>query len=226
MNCQDFRDPAIEFAASPALLGSSALAHSESCEPCAATWQRLRVQASALGRLQRVGAPDELDGRVVAAAQAGYREDRAVRHVRGLPTVDAPSELERRVADLLTPRLAPAVLARLVAEDAEDPARALARRFTCKVGKRPAPGELDERMTRGIDATASSSFTWRRAVALAAGLLLTAWVGIATVQQLTTPETSKYDFEVREMASVDDLSPFARQMVGGFLGGALEARAQ
>ena len=81
-------------------------------------------------------------------------------------------------------------------------------------------------MSRGIDATASSSFTWRRAVALAAGLLLTAWVGIATVQQLTTPETSKYDFEVREMASVDDLSPFARQMVGGFLGGALEARAQ
>jgi len=220
MNCQEFRDCAIELAASPALLDSSVLAHADACSECAATWQRLQAQVGALGRLQRMQAPNELEGRVVASAQAGFREDRAVRHLRALPALDAPTELERRVSELLTPLRAPEVLERLVSEDQADPARALARRFTRKLGRRSAPEKLDERMTRGIDAR-ERSLTWRSGLSLIAGLALLVWVGS---QSLNTPAPRRYDFEVREMASVDELSPFARQMVGGLLGGALEAR--
>jgi len=207
------------------LLDLSASSHADTCATCGATWQRMRTQARALGTLRRHAVPVELEGRIVATLHAGYREDRAVRHLRALPPVDAPAELERRIADILTPQRAPAVLERLVAEDQGDPARALARRFTRKLGRRRAPADLDERMLRGIDANTTPSFTWRKVLSIAAGIFLTAWVGVAAGRQLT-PEPRRYDFEVREMASADELSPFARQMIGGFLGGALEARAQ
>jgi len=64
-------------------------------------WRQLLRQVRALRTLQRVPAPSDLDGRVVASLQAGYRQGRVTEHVQALPSERAPHEL-----DLLVRRLA------------------------------------------------------------------------------------------------------------------------
>lgn len=92
-------------------------------------WRQLLRQVRAIRTLERVPVPSDLDGRVVASLQAGYRQERAIAHVRALPPEPAPHELDVRMgqsagqpfaADGLDPGFlkAPAVLDRLVAERA------------------------------------------------------------------------------------------------------------
>jgi len=53
--------------------------------------------AAVLGGVEPARAPEALDGRVVAALFAGYRQDRAVRRVKAMPRVETPPPLRRRV---------------------------------------------------------------------------------------------------------------------------------
>jgi len=64
-------------------------------------WRQLLRQVRAIRTLQRVPVPSDLDGRVVASLQAGYRQERVAEQVQALPTERAPHEL-----DLLVRRLA------------------------------------------------------------------------------------------------------------------------
>ena len=98
-------------------------------------WRQLLRQARAIRTLERVPVPSDLDGRVVASLQAGYRQERAIAHVRALPPEPAPRELDVRMgqsadrpfaADGLDPGFlkAPAVLDRLVAQRVTSEGRA------------------------------------------------------------------------------------------------------
>ncbi|MGD2017659.1 MAG: hypothetical protein PVJ89_06075 [Planctomycetota bacterium] len=103
----------------------------------------------ALRSLPRLEAPAELDGRVVASLEAGFRQDRAADHVAGLPRVGAPEELTERVAAEVGRGLeAPAVLDRLVAERVEAPAQGMVRSMAGRLERKQAPAELDERVLR------------------------------------------------------------------------------
>ena len=63
-------------------------------EPELARWWSQRVrQARALEGLKRVSVPGDLDGRVVAAAQGGHRQERVVDHLATLPRRPAPDRL-------------------------------------------------------------------------------------------------------------------------------------
>ncbi|HIF41454.1 MAG TPA: hypothetical protein EYQ74_10185 [Planctomycetes bacterium] len=64
-------------------------------------WRQLLRQARAIRTLSRVPVPSDLDGRVVASLQAGYRQGRVAEQVQTLPAERAPREL-----DLLVRRLA------------------------------------------------------------------------------------------------------------------------
>jgi hypothetical protein len=64
-------------------------------------WRQLLRQARAIRNLERVPVPSDLDGRVVASLQAGYRQERVAEQVHALPAERAPREL-----DLLVRRLA------------------------------------------------------------------------------------------------------------------------
>ena len=79
--------------------------------------ERFDQVGAVLSGLNRLKAPKELEGRVVGALQAGHREDRAAKSLRGLSTHPAPPELEALVAESMpgvTQRNAPAELDRRV----------------------------------------------------------------------------------------------------------------
>lgn len=56
-------------------------------------WARRSQQVRALRRLRRLAVPLDLAGRVVAATQGGYRQERAVEHLGTLEARRAPLEL-------------------------------------------------------------------------------------------------------------------------------------
>jgi len=70
---------------------------------------------AALLRLERLRAPGELAGRVVAALEAGAREDRVVRAVTSLPALPAPTVLTRLSTKAVDPLRAPQDLDKRVA---------------------------------------------------------------------------------------------------------------
>jgi len=159
--CQAYRDALL----SAGLAGGAAAEHASACAACAAWTQGAARLVSQLGTLARLRAPAELEGRVVAALQAGHRQARAAASVADLGRVSSPPELDQAVdaelevdADLedggaegarapsredLPARLrVPGVLDRLVAEELADPPRARARRYLGTLRRKRAPEEL------------------------------------------------------------------------------------
>lgn len=103
-------------------------------DPAAALlWQRLVVQVRTLGKLPTLEAPADLEGRVVAAVNSGYLEERAVDHLASLERAEAPPALDARVRHLaerpfsLSGVVAPSVLDRLVELEVEDSRGLVAR---------------------------------------------------------------------------------------------------
>jgi negative regulator of sigma E activity len=126
----------------PAAAGSvelplAARAHLGRCPACAVLWRRHAAVREVLHTLSPMRAPADLDGRVVAALEAGYREDRIVARLRTMAPLRAPTELDRRVRALFSPNPAPEVLDRLVEARLEGERRAALRR---RVGWRLVQG--------------------------------------------------------------------------------------
>ncbi|GEM_PF-1632792 len=63
-------------------------------------WRQLLRQARAIRTLGRVPVPSDLDGRVVASLQAGYRQQRATASVQALPPEPAPLEFDARIGQV------------------------------------------------------------------------------------------------------------------------------
>lgn len=162
--------------ADPRLTDGAWEAHLADCADCAAFAARLGRAVGALEGLERRGAPPELDGLVVAALQAGARQDRAVRALVDLSPEPAPEHVDEALAarlefeaaldsevaldpesgsaspEFVPPRLkAPQVLERLVGEELADPAASRARRFVGGLPRLEAPEALTERVALHMD---------------------------------------------------------------------------
>jgi hypothetical protein len=108
--------------------------------------------------LQRVDAPLDLDGRVVAALQAGHRQVRAADALTQLPRQEVPEELNR--GDWIQPgevdysnannwperRPVPSVLDRLVDESLQDLQGSVSSGLLGRLRRRRAPEALDMRV--------------------------------------------------------------------------------
>lgn len=195
--------------------------HLAGCAACRRELARATRRTELVRSLVRVGAPSELDGAVVAALQAGMRQERAIEAVAALTPVAAPEELARRIA---VPR-APAVLERLVAEDLADPAKAVASRYARRLERLRAPDDLAQRLVRSPRRPASRFLP----IALAtAGLLLT--VGALTLAYILRGKARELPatqggvvLVVERVDSVQQLDPVAAQLLAGFTGGLVDA---
>lgn len=225
-------------------LEALALGHAVECDECAAWVAQLTRLAGRLYGMQPQVAPAELDGRVVAALQAGDRESRAVRAVADLSSMHTPGFLEDTVEHALeealipagggVPMGAPAVLERLVSEELAEPERFMVSRLVAGLPRQPAPVALDERVGTQLahDRTAKQPlsrlhlgvprFAW--ASLAAAALLIVGLKGLLGGSEAPLPGAKERPFEVYYAKSLSDLDPAARVLVNNVSGGLLSAR--
>lgn len=232
--CDTFRDEFL--GAAPSERPS---AHRASCAACERWARGVEVRERALGDLTRLSVPRELDGAVIAALEAGFRQDRAVGALLGLGRVASPPELEGALADRFSQReassdvgpggaaaslpaarrlRAPAVLADLVAEELRDPAAHRVRRFVGSLERLAVPDELAERLAAQDWSRTRRSLA--RPVAVLA--LLAAVVSVAFLT-LREPEPRRYDFVVEVVDDPARLSGMAAGLLDGVSGGVLSA---
>lgn len=147
-------------------------------DPAAALlWQRLVAQVRTLDRLPRLEAPADLEGRVVAALNEGYLQDRAVGHMASLERAEAPPSLDARVRHLaerpfaLPGVVAPSVLDRLVELELEDSPGLVARLMDKLVADDRARSPLHRILARGVLQRAGQAGQPLRRVAWAAALV-------------------------------------------------------
>lgn len=209
-------------------------AHRESCDACARWARALEAREAALGGLTRRTAPVELDGAVVAALEAGFRQERAVGSLRGLGRVASPRALDNALQGELAPigpaaaslpaarrMRAPAVLAELVSEELGDPAGHRVRRFVGSLERLSAPAELAERLL-----AEDWSRTRRRPVRLAAlggFALAVAAFALGFALRGESPRPPHYDFVVEVVDDPAQLSGLGRGLLDGVTGGRLSA---
>jgi hypothetical protein len=183
--------------------------------------------ARALGALERRRAPLELDGSVVAALEAGARQDRATRVLSSLGRLAGPELAELLLgasgsAPAAARLRAPPVLEQLVAEELQDPAAARARRYVASLPRLVPPEELAQRLTTGAPLkkgprALSRSHAWsRRALAAAAVLAFLLLLG-----PLRSPEEQlpRLRLVPARLADAESLDPYARSLIGGLSGG-------
>lgn len=181
-----------------------------------------------LAGLTRRTAPSALDGRVVAAFEAGHREERAIEAVQSLVRVDVPEHLaehlDRAVTRELSKRealLAPDVLRRLVEEELSDPSKARTRRFVGSLKRLPAPEALDAKVVASLTAPERTrSFRSRLLFGGSAALLAIAATFVWFVTGRGEVEAARKRIEWVRAESTDELSPLAASLLAGFSGGA------
>lgn len=221
--CRDFLDAMLENALERALPEPIAR-HVAGCPACAQALERMLRTRDALASLPARNAPEMLDGLVVAATQAGHRQERAVAHLQALLRESAPRELEGKLGGggvLLSgvPRQpAPAVLERLVDEDLRDPRKALARRYLQRLERMGAPELLRTRVARVLAAPPRPA---RRGLFLGAAALLFVLAGLWTLHALSR-SSARVPYELVYVDDLSQLEPIARDMLAGMTGGLSE----
>lgn len=193
------------------------------CEACAAWFAGVRRQSGALRALSRVVPDARLDGRVVAALNAGVRQERAADSLAACERLRAPDALRDLVAEGLSraPLGAPRELDGRVAGE-------LAGRGSARVGsqiagleRRAVPAELAGRVAKDLAMGSRGSFArgfraLPRWTALAAGLLVA--VGAISFTLRGRFGDQELGFRVVRASSVDQMSPFARDLFAGASG--------
>lgn len=187
-----------------------------------------RGHLRALRSLPSLVAPEELEGRVVASLEAGFRQDRAADLVSGLEAQTAPEELvplvEARVEENLEGVGAPAVLERLVEERVATPEKGMIESMARRLDRKVAPHELDERV-RGAAPTSSVGGRIRR-FAVVFGAAAMVLVAVRLVVEPTEPGPSGPTFKIIRVDSLESVSAsaldraFLGSLTGEYPGGA------
>lgn len=195
--------------------------HIAACASCAQAFERVRRTRDALNGLPARRAPEALDGLVVAATQAGHRQERALAHLRTMLREEAPSELEPRLgagSALLAGAArqhAPSVLDRLVDEDLRDPRKALTRRYLDRLERIGTPEILRSRVARML---AEPPRRARRGLFAGAAALLVLLAGLWT-WHVVERSNSRVRYRLEYVDDLSQLDPAAREMLGGLTGG-------
>lgn len=183
-------------------------AHALSCAGCRAALARWSAQARVLRAMPRAQVPAELDGRVVAAFHAGARQTRALDHVQSLSRVQAPSELDVRMTQMLAG------------------AHTSAARFERgESDGRRAPAELDQRVARdwraarAVKQTRQTTRAWA-AFAVASLAMVTAWLVWPRSEAVPALQP---EIELVQVRSLRELDPLSRGLLDSVSGGALSA---
>ncbi|MBI5432671.1 MAG: hypothetical protein HZA52_07570 [Planctomycetes bacterium] len=202
--------------------------HARACAECRVFGSRLQRGERALAGLARISAPAALDGLVVAALEAGQREERAVGALRRLDRVEVPEHLDHAVARTAAPIApvafsAPDVLRRLVEEELSDPSKARVHRFVGSLERVAAPDELFARVHGALTQPPPKRSFRSRLLAGGAAIVLVAAAAFAWVSN--SRETPRTRIEWVRVDSVEELSPLAASFVAGLSGGASEVSA-
>jgi len=241
--CQAYRDALL----SAGVSGGALPEHASGCAACAA-WVRAALRlVSELSGLERQPVPAELEGRVVAALEAGFRQARVAAAVADLGRMSSPPELDQAVdADLEgsselsaepPARLrVPGVLDRLVAEELADLSRARARRYLGTLRRKRAPEELRLRVAGALQSAGTASATANVERRGARGLVMRLTLGLAAAAGLiglgsllskpTTIRSADLRSEpiVQHVSDPSELDQFAAALFDGASGGLLSAR--
>lgn len=195
--------------------------HVAACASCAQAFERVRRTRDALGGLSARHAPEALDGLVVAATQAGHRQERVLAHLRTMLREEAPSELDPSFGPTgallagAARQHAPTVLERLVDEDLRDPRKALARRYLDRLERMGTPEILRSRVARILVAPPKRA---RRGLFAGAAALLVLLAGLWT-WHLFERSNSRVRYRLEYVDDLSQLDPAAREMLGGLTGG-------
>ena len=226
--CRDFLETMLEAAPVRPLVGGALEQHLASCESCRAAFERMRQLHAGFRGLPQRCAPAELDGLVVAATQAGHRQERALAHLRTSLRHEAPADLDARVgvggAALGGVRRmsAPAVLERLVDEELHDPQHALTRRYVARLQRLGPPATLGERVA-GLFGTRAQprGRSWLLASVALLVLAGSMWGWWKVEQNSLRPR-----FQVVYVDDIEQLDPLARDLLAGATGGWSELRGK
>jgi hypothetical protein len=230
--CPDQRERLIAVAAGDVARDFALDAHIARCEGCRAWLSRVELHVAALRDLGSVQAPRDLEGRIVASTQAGFRQDRAVQALRDLEPVRMPVDVDKAIWP--TGKSAPPVLDRLVDNDLQEQTRGIARRFAGRIERLKAPRTLDARMKSAwalksawVRARRRSDWRW---LALAAALLLVVLSVTATLYVVGRSETGRGargggpQIVIERVASPADLDPVLQRAFALVVGGAPNAQ--
>ncbi|MFN0006489.1 MAG: hypothetical protein ACKVXR_01175 [Planctomycetota bacterium] len=234
--CTAVRDMLLECRGHTGSNDPSLAVHLDECPECSEFARRTKALVAHLSALPRRPAPAELAGLVVAATQAGHRQERAANAVSALSRLPVPSDLEivafdeervdeqRSRLDPIGAR-APAVLDRLVDEELRDPAAAISRRFASRLDRRRAPGALRERVAGTVRAFLPPS-RLRLILPLAAGVALLVLVGVRFFGERSSQVGEATDgFQVVYESTMGSMDPMARGLLAGLTGGVVDVHA-
>ena len=204
-------------------------AHLARCDGCRAGRGRVELHVTTLRELGSLPAPRDLDGRAVAATQAGFRQDRAVQALRDLSRISMPVEVD--LAIWPAGKSAPPVLDRLVDRDLQEQTRGIARRFAGRIERLKAPRTLDARVHMAWSAREMWSRARRRSdwrwLALAAALLLVVISVTATLYVVGRREIPRGPtFVIERVASPAELDPVLQNAFAQVVGGAPNAEVK
>jgi len=227
--CRDFLFAMLEAAPERPAAESALGAHLADCASCLQAFEGMCRTRAALVRLAPVPAPAALDGLVVAATQAGQRQERVLAHLRTALRHEAPARLESRLGVVGSALIgeaarvsAPAVLERLVEEELRDPQHALTRRYVSRLQRLDSPDSLRGRVQQVLGSPRHSA--GRRALLAGAALAILCaamWGWWSLERAQTRPR-----FQVVCVEDVRELDPFARAMLSGVTGGLSEIGGQ
>lgn len=217
-------------------------AHVAECTGCRAFLARAQRHVFALTELARASAPRDLDGRVVAATQAGFRQDRAVRALSILTPETMPRDAElviwQQTAGASGPS-APSALDRLVDSSLRGRGADVGERLSSRLERHRAPAELDLRVAGAYErgrrdrvraerrllvvgaaallmallVASSLFFVDERTVTAADGTLASGRAGVAPTPTIV----------IERVASPADLDPLLSSTFAGLVGGATDA---
>ena len=209
--------------------------HVETCGDCKAWTQSAALTAGVLGSMDRLVAPADLEVRLSQELELSMAPFTGV--LRSLERKSAPADLDRLVAGQLDqlaqedvapswtrlieqlPRAqAPAVLDRLVAEELAAGDQAITKRFVGGLSRHDCPKTLDGRLHGELDPARRPALVMVRSLrwGAAAAAALLVWISLPNFSAVA--KAPQLRFQVVEVSSLQELSPFAQSMAANFMG--------
>jgi hypothetical protein len=217
-------------------------AHVASCVGCGAFLARAQRHVHALTSLPRASAPRDLDGRVVAATQAGARQDRAVRALSMLTRASMPNDVElelwQQTAGDVAAR-APAALDALVDARLREQGRGVGERIAAHMTRHKAPASLDRRVADAYELGRRERLRAERRLLFVGGAALFLALLVAAsllvverrvvnaagpnVAASRAPQVDGPRIVIERVASPADLDPLLASTFSGLVGGVSDA---